>query len=384
MFTRAQDRFLFSVLRAEIRDSYIHIAQLRSQLVLLSREITHELPIYVWNRFCEIQYKRSYWLNIRENLRLSNKFKFLLRKNRYKHIKDIKHIKFWYVPDTIENNRTQETSTHIHNKYLVSHNPTSREVTDAIEVHIDLINFEQNLNFHILDVHNKWFINLSEVEIPDTCIALLQLGNGFCLPPTNIECTTYEFIKNIENNIHYMEHTNKQTIRYNAAQIIDNFSTQHYNLDYTEQVILRTFYDTKKFIKGNPNVIYCRADKGNVTVAIDRRKYIDKMNDLLSHSTTYELLDNNPVKKLTSQLRDILTRWKSKSYIPPQVYKRLYTSDGILPRAYGVPKIHKDNYPFRIIVSSINSPLYEMALYLHEIIWKNIPQQRVELKIFLN
>jgi len=40
----------------------------------------------------------------------------------------------------------------------------------------------------------------------------------------------------------------------------------------------------------------------------------------------------------------------------------------MLPRAYGLPKLHKDGHPLRIIVSSLKSPSYELALYLHNII----------------
>jgi len=40
----------------------------------------------------------------------------------------------------------------------------------------------------------------------------------------------------------------------------------------------------------------------------------------------------------------------------------------MLPRAYGLPKLHKEGHPLRIIVSSLNSPSYELALYLHNII----------------
>lgn len=48
-------------------------------------------------------------------------------------------------------------------------------------------------------------------------------------------------------------------------------------------------------------------------------------------------------------------------------------SDGVLPRAYGFPKIHKRDCPLRIIVSSINSPLHPLATYLHNLLFNNLP-----------
>lgn len=44
-----------------------------------------------------------------------------------------------------------------------------------------------------------------------------------------------------------------------------------------------------------------------------------------------------------------------------------------LPRAYGRPKIHKPNNPLSIIVSYTNSPLYKLSLFLHKLIYDNIP-----------
>lgn len=73
-------------------------------------------------------------------------------------------------------------------------------------------------------------------------------------------------------------------------------------------------------------------------------------------------------------LHNLLTQWKKNSHISDSVYGRLNRTDGILPRAYGLPKLHKPNCPLRIIVSSINSPLYNLSLFLHKLIYDNVPK----------
>ncbi|XP_018399984.1 PREDICTED: uncharacterized protein LOC108777557 [Cyphomyrmex costatus] len=130
---------------------------------------------------------------------------------------------------------------------------------------------------------------------------------------------------------------------------------------------------TVDFIKKHPNVIYTHADKGNVTVALDKDVYVSNMNSLFSDSNTYEIIKKDPTKKLTSSLRVMLTEWKNKDYIDGSEYRKLYCSDGMLPRAYGLPKIHKPDCPLRIIVSSIGSPLHSLASFLHEILYETIP-----------
>jgi hypothetical protein len=68
----------------------------------------------------------------------------------------------------------------------------------------------------------------------------------------------------------------------------------------------------------------------------------------------------------------------SKKYLSLSYFKKTYlslrSSDCPLPKAYALPKIHKKDIPFRIIVSSINSTLYKFAAYLHKILFDNLPQ----------
>jgi len=61
-----------------------------------------------------------------------------------------------------------------------------------------------------------------------------------------------------------------------------------------------------------------------------------------------------------------------KGYITNNIYNGTYCSDGNLPRAYRLLKIHKPDLTFRIIISSIDSPTYSLASYIHRIILKNI------------
>jgi len=72
-------------------------------------------------------------------------------------------------------------------------------------------------------------------------------------------------------------------------------------------------------------------------------------------------------------LRSLLPRWKNSNYISSTKYKALYHIEGILPRAYGLPKIHKPDIPFRLIISSIDSSFYFLTSFLQEITKKHVP-----------
>jgi len=52
----------------------------------------------------------------------------------------------------------------------------------------------------LLKSRDKWFINTCNDHILNEVISLLQLGEGFCLPPVNKTDLIIAYIKHIENN----------------------------------------------------------------------------------------------------------------------------------------------------------------------------------------
>jgi len=104
------------------------------------------------------------------------------------------------------------------------------------------------------------------------------------------------------------------------------------------------------------------------------------MENIFRDKEIYELMKKDPINKLTNDIRNLLARWKSNGSISKSIYNSIFCSDGNLPRAYGLPKVHKPGFPFRVIISSIDSPTYKLVYFLHKIISNNIvkPQSHVE------
>ncbi|KYN10994.1 hypothetical protein ALC57_16846 [Trachymyrmex cornetzi] len=137
---------------------------------------------------------------------------------------------------------------------------------------------------------------------------------------------------------------------------------------------------TKTFIDSHPELLFTRADKGNSTVIMNVSDYKEKMNELLSDINTYIKINKDPTTMMTNQTHKLLSRWKKFNYIDQSVYRMLNVTDGNVPRTYGLPKVHKEGNPLRIIISCINSPLYSLASFIKNIIDKSLKKEFSHIK----
>ncbi|EFN65191.1 hypothetical protein EAG_08377, partial [Camponotus floridanus] len=196
--------------------------------------------------------------------------------------------------------------------------------------------------------------NLSSTSIPDDVISLLQLGEKFSLPFTASQThkIVHEFIKNVEKNLCNVHPDTAMDVRNHSIQIMEKFLSSSSAPSDLDKVILNKITITKKFLADHPNLLFTKADKGNVTVCLDQSQYKNKMLELLHDSNTYQIINKNPLNSLNNNLKTLLKEWSDKNYITKIKAKSLRINTETLPRAYGLPKIHKLNFPLRIIVSS--------------------------------
>jgi len=230
--------------------------------------------------------------------------------------------------------------------------------------------------------NNKWFINLTNVSIPIKVSNLLQLGGNFGFPIAKFskKNAIHEFIKDVEIHNRHITETEKSKIRNITIPFFHRLIHKKIREKKIDNKLIELKNATAKFCKNNPNIIFTRADKGNVSVAMDRVEYLNKIERMLQDQNTYIMIKKNSMKNIEKNLNDMLKKWFQNNYITKQTYFSLFSSDSVLPKAYGLLKIHKKNFPFRIIVSSINTALYALASYLQSIITSSLTLDNKQVK----
>ena len=94
---------------------------------------------------------------------------------------------------------------------------------------------------------------------------------------------------------------------------------------------------------------------------MDKLKYDKKLLVLLSDSATYQVILKNPIGAIEKRLNCFIWKLYKNDKISSYLYKTLRSSDSLLPRMYGFPKIHKPNVPLRPIASFIGAATYQLA-----------------------
>jgi len=122
-------------------------------------------------------------------------------------------------------------------------------------------------------------------------------------------------LKDFEGTRFRNNNTHKLKIRNTVVTHLQKFMHNNQRLENIQDELIRLLKITKSYCKNNTNIIFTKADKGNVIVALDGAHYFNSINLMLNDQTTYERIQKNPVKNLEQKLNNILKRWFSLGFI---------------------------------------------------------------------
>ncbi|KAJ8029631.1 hypothetical protein HOLleu_29075 [Holothuria leucospilota] len=91
---------------------------------------------------------------------------------------------------------------------------------------------------------------------------------------------------------------------------------------------------------------------------------------------TYRPLNRDPTTSLENKIGKAIKELKEQNKLNKKQVTQLTSRTSLSPRSYGLPKVHKEGIPLRPIVSSINSPSYNLARHLADILTPKAYQAR--------
>ena len=221
---------------------------------------------------------------------------------------------------------------------------------------------------------DNWVRNISSRPLDKTETQVLSYGLKHSVTPKRIP--TEAIVSSVEavlSRQRELSESAKDNIRSRIASTIQSASLPDSNLTKDELQAL-------KRLKTDENIVILPADKGRVTVVMDKTDYYDKMDALVNDKQTYQVLKRDPTPALQRKLNSKLPDLKKTDAIDIQRYNRLRCRVPQPPKLYGLPKLHKPNIPMRPIVSFCGSPTYQLSKYLTTVLKPLTDESRHKLQ----
>lgn len=230
-----------------------------------------------------------------------------------------------------------------------------------------------------INYNKKALINKTQRKLPDDISIGLSFGWKFLFPFSTSNNNLHEVLAQIDQCIEEsIPVLSQHTVFMESAQLIGN--RKEYIEDVNIQWLKFVSERTREFFINNNDLFATRSDKGGHTVVIYTRDYDLAITKMLSDSDTYATLGGSPLTDLVAKeakLMNILRKnFKSQALVTTAYEPKVKQ----LARFYGLPKVHKDGFQLRPIVSMINSPGKALGPIFNKMLNCIFPRSAVHIK----
>ncbi|XP_060701770.1 uncharacterized protein LOC132828701 [Hemiscyllium ocellatum] len=198
--------------------------------------------------------------------------------------------------------------------------------------------------------------NLSHRQLTDMERTILAKGLNY----NHRDTKTVDFLAALEctlRNNGLTEQT-QQTVRQSIVPLITR-KRQTHNLNTKEREALKS-------LRTDKDIIVLPADKGRMMVILDKADYIQKAQQLLADTNTYQKREFDPTPQLINRINNTLRNLQKNGQITRFDLQRMKPESNNTPRFYGLPKVHKPHVPLRPIVSLPGTPSHKRAKELQQ------------------
>jgi hypothetical protein len=167
------------------------------------------------------------------------------------------------------------------------------------------------------------------------------------------------------------DHSNPSSEVVKLKSDLVSVSKSFSNVRVPPSVLSSSHISALRSLKKKDSIVITRPDKGNGVVILDSKDYINKVSQVLSDNSKFHV-DDKQVDSTMKLQKDVVKQVDSlvrQGIISKAQSKGLKPIGSHIPKLYGLPKIHKPNVPVRPILSMCNSPTYDLAKWLCDVLF---------------
>ena len=233
------------------------------------------------------------------------------------------------------------------------------------KLHMELMDKERQSLFP--DNPQKYVHNLSSLTLDKPLLEVLSLGPKFCIPSVKSRQLDLEVqFENLYNQLSDLQPTSELECEQLKATLVSSCYRYLNSRPSVEHIIPRAHLDALKRLRTNEDIIITKPDKGNGIVLLDKEDYVRKMTNLLSDTSKFlkQEKGKDQTKQIEKSIAKLLSSLKQRNLIDSSTFEKLRPTGTIVPRLYGLPKIHKPGTPLRPVLDMVNSPYHALAKWL--------------------
>ena len=284
--------------------------------------------------------------------------------------KELQHVsKELSLSETILSKQLTNIDFYILNRSITSHNKKSLQNSLKTQ-YKKLSSLARNCSLPTFR-SNETINNLTEYELSQEESDFLKAGLYFSIQPDKIRkseiFTTFEkiyrsFISNLKSK------ETKNQIKAHLSYLANSY---FYNYKPSPRILRQ--HRVLRNLRKNKDIVITKPDKGNGVVILDRKLYDNAIQEIISDTSKFGKLNEDPTLKREVSLQRFLCKLKQKNFFNENEYDKLYPSSSAPARIYGTPKMHKfsssDTFPkLRKIVSSIGTFNYDLSRFLCDLL----------------
>ena len=114
-----------------------------------------------------------------------------------------------------------------------------------------------------------------------------------------------------------------------------------YSCNYKPSPHILRQHHVLRNLRKNKDIVLTKPDKGNGVSILDRKLYNKAIEAIISDTSKFEKLNQDPTLKHEASLQRFLCKLKQKNFFNEIEYDKLYPSGSAPARIYGTPKIQK-------------------------------------------
>ena len=244
----------------------------------------------------------------------------------------------------------------------------NKKISNAETIHVKKLKALGISSQHKVNME-KVVINLSSKKLTDQEKEVLSLGLSFGLPNLKLNFIQHFFafeklIISVKNSI--KSRSNLNNLLHNIGAIAyDSYNDfSKYKISFPKMP--KCLYNALKSLRSDNSIIITKPDKGRGTVVMNKKDYINKVENILNDTTKFKQITEDTFKfitRLEDKLGRLLRKLLKLKIINNDTFNFVFKSGSSPGILYGLPKTHKKETPVRPVLSTIGTFNYNLAKF---------------------